>query len=68
MNSIKQWLKHSSLLSKMLMGVSITTAVYITNKLWYTPYTRRRKLKEAEEWANFIIEQDERLQENNENQ
>lgn len=68
MDPIRRWFKHSSPLTKVLMAVSITTALYVGNKLWYAPYTRRRKLKEAEDWANFIIEQEERLQENKENQ
>lgn len=68
MNAISRWFKHSSPLAKGLMGVSLISAFYVGNRLLYVPYARRQRHKQAEEWADLIIEQEERMQEQKVNQ
>lgn len=60
MNLIQRWLRTANPLSKTLMAVSITTCVWISYKWWYAPYARRQRYRQAEEWANMILEQEEK--------
>lgn len=60
MGALQRWLHTASPLSKTLMAISATTAFVVGYKYFYAPYARRQRYKEAEEWANFIIEQEER--------
>lgn len=59
MEAVKRWFGTSSPLVKMLMAISITSGLVIIHRTTYAPYVKRQKYKQAEEWANMIIEQEE---------
>lgn len=57
---VRRWFQTANPLSKTLMGISITTSVVLVYRLWYAPYSKRQRYRQAEEWANMIIEQEEK--------
>lgn len=60
MERISRWIQTSTPLMKMLMAVSVTTIAVVVHRNFYAPYARRQRYRQAEEWANMIIEQEER--------
>lgn len=60
MQAVRTWFKQGSPTVKMLMAISITTVVVVAHKWVYAPYVKRRRFLRNEEWANAIIEMEER--------
>lgn len=44
---------------KMLMAISLTSGMVVIHRTYYAPYVRRQRYRQAEEWANMIMEQEE---------
>lgn len=63
MGRIETWYRSSGPLAKVFMAISITSAFVVCHKMLYAPYVRRGRFKRAEEWANAIIEEEEKAQE-----
>lgn len=60
MSVISRFIRTASPTVKALMGISIFTTGYLIHKNFIKPAIRRKKYKEAEEWANMIFEQEEK--------
>lgn len=67
MSPLQRWLQTATPLSKTLMAISITTGLVVTHRWFYAPYVKRQRYKQAEEWANWIIEQEEKGESENTN-
>ncbi|XP_047985508.1 uncharacterized protein LOC125225717 [Leguminivora glycinivorella] len=59
MEAVKRWFSTSSPLVKTLMAVSVTSGLVVVHRLFYAPHVQRKRYRQAEEWANMIIEQEE---------
>lgn len=62
MQALRTWFKQGSPTVKVLMAVSITTAVVVVHKWVYSPFVKRQRYLRNEEWANTIIEMEQRQQ------
>ncbi|KAG6447036.1 hypothetical protein O3G_MSEX004708 [Manduca sexta] len=59
MGRFEVWFRSSSPVTKLLMAISITSGVVVCHRMFYAPYVRRKRYREAEQWANAILEQEE---------
>lgn len=59
MERLSRWFQASTPLVKMLMAVSVTTIVVVVHRNLYAPFRRRQRYRQAEEWADILIEQEE---------
>lgn len=60
MQAVRTWFKQGSPTVKMLMAISVTTVVVVVHKWVYSPYVKRRRYLRNEEWANAILDMEER--------
>lgn len=60
MQAVRTFLKQGSPTVKVLMAVSLTTAVVVVHRWVYSPFVKRRRYLRNEEWANAIIEMEAR--------
>lgn len=60
MQAVRTWFRQGSPTVKMLMAVSVTTVVLLAHRWVYSPFMKRRKYLRNEEWANTIIDMEER--------
>lgn len=59
MERLSLWFRTSTPIMKMLMAISVTSAVMVVHRTLYAPHVRRQRYRRSEEWANKIIEQEE---------
>lgn len=67
MKAINRWYKSASPFVKVLTAISITSALVLVHRTIYAPYVKRRRYRQAEEWANMILEQEELKEEDRTN-
>lgn len=60
MNPVQKFLATATLPVKAFMAISIISAAVILNKTVISPYFRRQRYKQAEDWADLIFEQEDR--------
>lgn len=63
MDSVRKFLSTATLPVKAFMAISVISAAVVLNRSVISPYFKRQRYKQAEEWANKIYEQEERVKE-----